>query len=53
MMQPAERATEESASASSTVPATWSDIVDVGFRQHVEDFRFKVSTRRNKSQWTL
>ena len=35
---------------SSRVPATWSDIVDVGFGQHLEDFRFKVSTRRNKSQ---
>jgi hypothetical protein len=32
------------------VPAAWSDMVEVGFGQHIEDFRFKVSTVRNRSQ---
>src|SRR6266550_3127015 len=32
------------------VPAVWSDVVDVGFGQHIEDFRFKVSTIRNTPQ---
>ncbi len=28
------------------VPAVWTDIVEIGFGQHIEDFRFKVSTSR-------
>jgi hypothetical protein len=27
------------------IPAAWSDTVDVGFGQHIENFRFKVSLR--------
>jgi len=32
------------------VPPAWSDIVDLGFGQHIENFRFKVSTIRNSRQ---
>ena len=32
------------------VPPAWSDIVNVGFGQHIEDFRFKVSPIRDTPQ---
>lgn len=32
------------------VPAVWSDIVELGFGQHIENFRFKVSTTRTTPQ---
>jgi hypothetical protein len=28
------------------VPPAWSDVIDLGFGQHIEDFRFKVATVR-------
>lgn len=32
------------------VPASWSDNVDLGFGQHIQNFQFKVSTSRNTPQ---
>lgn len=32
------------------VPPVWSDVIELGFGQQIENFHFKVSTTRNKSQ---